>query len=94
VKVPLLDLMAQDGPLLEELRGAVAAVAGSGAYIRGPALQAFQSEFATAVGVKHAIGVASGTDALELALQALDIGPGDEVITTAFTFFATAEAIC
>jgi dTDP-4-amino-4,6-dideoxygalactose transaminase len=94
MKVPLLDLMAQDGPLLEELRGAVATVAGSGSYIRGPELQAFQSEFATAVGVKHAIGVASGTDALELALQALDIGPGDEVITTAFTFFATAEAIC
>ncbi|TVQ49678.1 MAG: DegT/DnrJ/EryC1/StrS family aminotransferase [Gammaproteobacteria bacterium] len=94
MKVPMLDLAVQDAPLLEELRAAMLAVAGTGRYIRGPVLEAFERDFAARVGVAHAVGVASGTDALELSLQALDIGPGDEVITSAFTFFATAEVIC
>ncbi len=90
----MLDLAVQDAPLMGELQQALLKVAGTGRYIRGPVLTAFEQAFAARVGVAHAVGVASGTDALELSLQALDIGAGDEVITSAFTFFATAEVIC
>ena len=71
----------------------MAAVATGGRYILGPEVEAFEREFAAYVGVKHAIGVGNGTDAITIALRALGVGPGDEVICPSFTFYATAEAI-
>jgi dTDP-4-amino-4,6-dideoxygalactose transaminase len=92
-KIPLLDLKAQMAPIREELLQAVAKVLDNGQYIMGPEVKAFEEEVARYVGVKHAIGVANGTDALLLALDAAGVGAGDEVITTPFTFFATAEVV-
>jgi dTDP-4-amino-4,6-dideoxygalactose transaminase len=77
----------------EEIDAAILEVLESGEYVMGPALARFEKELAAHFKMKHAVGVNSGTDALWLAFLALDIGPGDEVITTANTFFATAEAI-
>jgi dTDP-4-amino-4,6-dideoxygalactose transaminase len=77
----------------EEIDAAIHEVLESGAYVMGPALERFEHEFAQYFGMKHAVGVNSGTDALWLSFMALGIQPGDEVITTANTFFATAEAI-
>jgi dTDP-4-amino-4,6-dideoxygalactose transaminase len=65
----------------------------SGRYILGPEVEAFESEFAGFVGAEHCVGLANGTDALEIGLRALGVGPGDEVVVPAFTFFATAEAV-
>ena len=90
---PLVDVKAQYAPLLPELQAAIAEVLESGRFILGPNVQAFEEEAAAYLGVPHAIGVANGTDALVLALDAMGIGPGDEVICPAFTFYATAEAI-
>src|SRR4051812_15740672 len=92
-KIPLLDLKAQLATIREEIHEAVHRVLESGHYIIGPEVKALEEEVARYVGVKHAIGVANGTDALLLALDAAGIGPGDEVITTPFTFFATAEVV-
>ena len=92
--VPLCDLRAQYESLKHEIDAAMQTVAASGQFILGPNVKAFEEEMAAYLGCKHAIGVGSGTDALHLALRALDIGPGDEVITTPFTFIATSEAIC
>ncbi|MBS7530676.1 DegT/DnrJ/EryC1/StrS family aminotransferase [Hazenella sp. IB182353] len=92
-KIPLLDLKAQYQTIREEVRQAVDQVLDNGAYIMGPEVKAFEADVAAYIGVKHAIGVANGTDALLLALDAAGIGEGDEVITTPFTFFATAEVI-
>ena len=91
--VPLLDLKAQYAGLKDELDAAAAGVVDAQYFINGPQVSAFQSEIAAWIGVEHAIGCASGSDALMLALWALGVGPGDEVITTPFTFFATAGAI-
>ncbi|MFP5503398.1 MAG: DegT/DnrJ/EryC1/StrS family aminotransferase [Candidatus Sericytochromatia bacterium] len=91
--VPILDPMPEVEALWEPLMAAVARVFRSGSYIMGPEVVAFEREMADYLGVRHAIGVNSGTDALVLALDALGVGPGDEVITTPFTFFATAEAV-
>lgn len=91
--VPLLDLDAQNKPLMPELRAAFDRVATSGHFILGPEVDAFEKECATYIGAKHAIGVSSGTDALLLCMMALDLKPGDEVITTPFSFFATAGCI-
>jgi dTDP-4-amino-4,6-dideoxygalactose transaminase len=91
--VPYLDLSRQFEELREEWFSAIRAAGASGSFILGPQCQAFEREFAAAVGAEHAIGLANGTDALELSLRALGIGPGDEVITTPYTFFATAEAV-
>lgn len=91
--IPQLDLGPQLEALAEELATATARVIASRQFILGPELEAFESEFAAYCGVRHAIGVASGTDALELALRSVGIGEGDEVITVSHTFIATALAI-
>lgn len=93
MKVPFLDLKIQYQQIKSEVDRAIQAVIDSCAFINGPATKQFEKNFATYCGVNHAIGVANGTDALHLALRALGIGQGDEVITAANTFIATAEAI-
>ena len=92
--IPMVDLKSQYHALKDEIDQAVMEVLESCAFILGPQVQAFEREAADYLGVKHALGCASGTDALHLALRASGIGPGDEVITSPFTFIATAEAIC
>ncbi len=92
-KIPLVDVKAEYGPLIPRLEEAFRAVLDAGAFVRGPEFWAFQEEAAAYLGVKRAVGVANGTDALVLALDALEIGPGDEVVCPAFTFYATAESI-
>lgn len=91
--IPFLDLGSQFQGLEAEWLEMLRATGRAGSFILGPNVQAFEKEFADYVGVKHAVAVANGTDSLVLSLRALGIGPGDEVITTAFTFFASAESI-
>ena len=91
--IPLVDVKAQYAPLIPELKERFAAVLESGRFIFGPEVEAFEREAADYLGVPHAIGVANGTDALVLSLEAMGIGQGDEVVCPAFTFYATAEAI-
>jgi dTDP-4-amino-4,6-dideoxygalactose transaminase len=91
--IPLLDLTRQYQPLREPMQAALARVIEAQRFILGPEVERFEQRFAAYCGARHAIGCASGTDALELALMAADIGPGDEVLTVPFTFFATAGAI-
>ncbi len=91
--VPQLDLAAHHHNLAERLNQTFAEVLGSGQFILGPYVAGFESVLAGYCGVRHAIGMSSGTDALLAALMAMDIGPGDEVITSPFTFFATAGSI-
>ena len=88
-----MDIRGQYQQLLPEIKQLVGDVIDSGRFILGPNVRALEEEVAESVGFGHAVAVANGTDALELGLQALGIGPGDEVVTTAYTFFATAEAI-
>jgi len=92
-RIPVLDLCPEIERLWEDLLAAFQNVLRSGQFIMGPNVAAFEKEVAAYLGVKHAVAVNSGTDALVIALRAAGIGPGDEVITTPFTFFATAEAI-
>jgi dTDP-4-amino-4,6-dideoxygalactose transaminase len=91
--IPLVDVKAQYEPLLPRIREAIDGVLASADFILGPNVAAFEREAADYLGVREAIGVANGTDALVLALDALGVGPGDEVICPAFTFYATAEAV-
>lgn len=91
--IPPLDLTSQYEQIGDRVAAAVQKVLASGGYIGGPAVKAFEREFADYTGVSECVGCNSGTDALILALRALKIGPGDEVITTPFTFFASAEVI-
>jgi dTDP-4-amino-4,6-dideoxygalactose transaminase len=91
--IPPLDLKRQYQAIGTEVDAAVLAVLASGAYIGGPGVQQFEQEFAAYVGAAEAVGCNSGTDALYLALKILGIGAGDEVITTPFTFIATAEMV-
>lgn len=93
MKVPFLDLNAHHAPLRPKLSAAIEEVIDSGDFAGGPFVKRFEEEFARYCGVAHAVGVSSGTDALWLALLALGIGPGDEVVTVPMTFIATAEAI-
>ncbi len=92
-KVPLLDLHAQYLPLRAEILAAIERVCDSQRFIMGPEITAFEEEMARMLGVRHAVSVSSGTDALLLALMALDIRAGDEVVTSTYSFFATAGAI-
>lgn len=91
--IPHVDVRAQYAPLLEDLKERIAGVLDSGRFILGPEVRAFEEEVSAYLGVENAVGVANGTDALVLALESLGIGPGDEVVCPAFTFFASAEAI-
>jgi dTDP-4-amino-4,6-dideoxygalactose transaminase len=91
--VPLLDVNAQNLPLESELQAAFTEVLHHGRFIMGPEMETFEKEIAAMTGARHALSVSSGTDALLLALMALNIQPGDEVLCPAFTFFATAGAV-
>ncbi len=93
MKIPMVDLKGQYESLKSEIDAAMLQALGETRFILGPNVQAFEQEAARHLGVRHAISCANGTDALHLALLAAGIGPGDEVITSAFTFIATAEAI-
>jgi dTDP-4-amino-4,6-dideoxygalactose transaminase len=93
LKVPLLDLQAQYRPIRDEILAAITRVADSQRFIMGPEIVALEQELARMLGVQHAISVSSGTDALVAALMALRVGHGDEVITPAYSFFATAGAV-
>jgi dTDP-4-amino-4,6-dideoxygalactose transaminase len=90
---PLVDVKAQYERLIPQIRERMHEVLDTGIFILGPNVQAFEQEAAEYLGVPRTVGVANGTDALVLALDAMDIGPGDEVICPSFTFYATAEAI-
>ncbi|HSH42375.1 MAG TPA: DegT/DnrJ/EryC1/StrS family aminotransferase [Arenicellales bacterium] len=91
--VPFLDLQPEFEQLESEWLDAIRRIGASGAFILGPEVHAFEQEFADYVGAPCSVSVANGTDALILALKALEIGPGDEVITTPYSFFATAEVV-
>ena len=93
IDIPLLTLKGQHAETGAEVKAAVARVLDSGVFILGPENKAFDAEFAQAIGAKHCLGVDSGTSALELALEASGVGPGDEVIVPSFTFIATATAV-
>jgi dTDP-4-amino-4,6-dideoxygalactose transaminase len=91
--VPLFDTATPLEPLRDELRSAIERVLDGGRYILGPEVSAFEQEFASYCGAGHGIGVANGTDAITIALRAMGVGPGDEVVVPSFTFYASAEAI-
>src|SRR5438876_5959316 len=93
MNVPLLDLQTQYAPLRDELLAAIARVCDSQRFIMGPEIMALEEELARMLGVRHAIAVSSGTDAVLLALMTLDITAGHEVVTTTYSFFATAGAV-
>ncbi len=91
--IPLIDLTRQHAALREELLAATARVLDSSQFVLGGEGRALEAELAAACGVRHAVGVASGTDALRLSLTALGVRPGDEVLTPAFSFVASASTI-
>ncbi|WP_249011311.1 DegT/DnrJ/EryC1/StrS aminotransferase family protein [Conexibacter sp. DBS9H8] len=91
--VPLFDADTPLAPLREEILARVSAVIAAGRFVLGPEVAAFEAELAAFLGVSHAVGVANGTDALAIALRAVGVAPGDDVVVPAFTFYASAEAI-
>jgi dTDP-4-amino-4,6-dideoxygalactose transaminase len=93
VSIPLVDLRAQYESIKTEINASITSVISQTAFVGGPFVKKFEEEFARYCGVDHCVGVANGTDALFIALRTLGVGPGDEVITAANTFIATAEAI-
>lgn len=93
MSVPLFDTATALEPLRPQLHDALLRVANDGRFILGPEVEAFEREFADWIGTRHAVGVANGTDAIVIALRALGVGPGDEVVVPSFTFWASAEAI-
>src|SRR5687768_2984747 len=93
VTVPLLDLEAQYRPIREQVLAAITRVCDSQRFILGPEVEGLERELARAIGAQHAITVSSGTDAILATLMALGIGPGDEVITPTYSFFATAGCV-
>jgi dTDP-4-amino-4,6-dideoxygalactose transaminase len=93
VAIPLFDTPTQLHEVRTEVDAAIAEVVDSGRFILGPAVDAFERELASYLGVEHVVGVANGTDAITIALTALGIGPGDDVVVPSFTFYASAEAI-
>jgi len=92
--VPLVDLAAQHAAVAAEIAEGWRQVLAQTSFIAGPQVAAFESEYAAFAGARHCVGVANGTDAIEIALRALRVGPGDECILPANTFIATAEAVC
>lgn len=92
-QIPLLSLKKQQERIGAELRNAVAKVMDSGVFIMGPEVKQFEAEFAAALGSKHAVGVSNGTDAIRVAMEAVGVKAGDEVILPSFTFIATATAV-
>jgi dTDP-4-amino-4,6-dideoxygalactose transaminase len=93
IRVPFLDLKAQYSAIREEINAAVKQVLESACFVGGPVVEKFEHEFAAFVGARYCVGVASGTDALTLSARALGLGPGDEVLVPANSFFASAEAV-
>ncbi|MFQ5822494.1 MAG: DegT/DnrJ/EryC1/StrS family aminotransferase [bacterium] len=93
MRVPFVDLLQHHANIREEINGAIARIIDEGNFILGKNVRLFEEEFANYCGVKYGVGVASGTDALHLSLRACEVGPGDEVITSANTFYATVLAI-
>ena len=91
--VPLFDTRTPLAPLREELDARLAEVIDGGRFILGPEVEGFEREFAAYLGARHVVGVANGTDAITLALRAMGVGAGDEVVVPSFTFYASAEAI-
>ena len=91
--IPMVDLKTQYERLKPAIDEAMQQTIEASAFIKGPALSAFEENLATYLNVKHVIGVANGTDALQIALMALDLQPGDEVIIPSFTYAATAEVV-
>jgi dTDP-4-amino-4,6-dideoxygalactose transaminase len=91
--IPLFDTETSVAPLRDAVLERVSAVIASGRYVLGPEVAAFEAELADYLGVRHVIGVANGTDALTIALRAVGVQPGDEVVVPSFTFYATAEAV-
>src|SRR5215210_1733008 len=91
--VPLFDTATPLAPLRDEIDAAIARVLDSAAFVLGPEVAAFEDEFADYCRTAHAIGVGNGTDALTIALMAMGVGPGDEVVVPSYTFYASAEAI-
>jgi dTDP-4-amino-4,6-dideoxygalactose transaminase len=91
--VPLFDTSTPLAPLRDEVREAVLRVLDSAAFVLGPEVEAFERELASYLGVGDAVGVGNGTDAITIALRAMDVGPGDDVVVPSFTFYASAEAI-
>ena len=91
--VPLFDTATPMAPLRGEIDAAIARVVDSGRFILGPEVAAFEHEFAAYCGASQAVGVANRTEALTIALRAMGVGPGDDVVVPSFTFYASAEAI-
>ncbi len=92
--IPLVDLAAQHAAVAQEVAQGWEQVLARTAFINGPQVAAFEAEYAEFIGTRHCVGVGNGTDAIEIALRALGVGPGDECILPANTFIATAEAVC